>query len=301
MYTMKKTILWIIWLAILWIISRYGYTSFYWTSISATYSNISYATWSSRQVLDIYIPSTWESPYPVVVQIHGGAFKMWDKTKINSVKRLLDEWFAVIGMNYRFSSEATRPAQLEDLKSVIEFIKLNWKKYDIDNTRIASRGYSAWWYLSSMMGIALANEENTRIQAAINWFWPVDFYTMDEDIEASWITRKTGNNWDADSPESALLWFTIKENKDAADKASVLHYLSWAHDIPPFLIMHGAIDPMIWAKQSERLRNAITQKFGSWKVEYHLLANGGHGDGEFTTIQTEDIVIDFLKRNLQTK
>ena len=56
-----------------------------------------------------------------------------------------------------------------------------------------------------MMGIALANDPATRIQASIDRFGPVDFYTMDENMEASGIQRKTGNNGDADSPESALL------------------------------------------------------------------------------------------------
>lgn len=268
------------------------------SSIKPTYSDLSYSTISSRNILDIYIPSTGTGPFPVVIQIHWWAFKMGDKNMINSVQRLLDEWFAVIGMNYRFSNEAQRPAQLDDLKSVVQFVKTNAKQYNLDNTRIASRWYSAGGYLSSMMGIALVNDPSTRIQASVDRFGPVDFYTMDEDMQVSGIERKTGNNGDADSPESALLWVTIKENKAIADQASVLTYLSWAENIPPFLIMHGAIDPMIWSKQSERLRDAITVKFGPWKVEYHLLPNGWHGDGDFSTQSAEDTVITFLKKNL---
>jgi hypothetical protein len=56
-----------------------------------------------------------------------------------------------------------------------------------------------------MMGIALVNDPSTRIQASVDRFGPVDFYTMDEDMQVSGIERKTGNNGDADSPESALL------------------------------------------------------------------------------------------------
>ena len=64
---------------------------------------------------------------------------MGDKSAINSVQRLLDEGFAVIGMNYRLSDEAQWPAQLDDLKSVVQFVKTNAKQYRLDNTRIASR------------------------------------------------------------------------------------------------------------------------------------------------------------------
>ncbi len=298
---MKKILLGVLMLVFVWWISRYGYNKFFWSSIKPTYADIAYSTSSSRQVLDIYVPTTWKWPYPVVIQIHGGAFKMGDKSAINSIQRLLDEWFAVIGMNYRLSSEAKRPAQLDDLKAVVQYVKMNAMQYNIDPNRIGSRWYSAWGYLSSMMGIALANDPTTRIQATVDRFGPVDFYTMDEDIQASGIERKTGNNGDADSPESALLWITIKDNKDIAQKASVLAYLSWAETIPPFLIMHGAIDPMIWAKQSERLRDAIIEKFGSWTVEYHLLPKWDHGGGDFKITQTEDIVISFLKKNLMSK
>lgn len=296
---MKKILFWLLSLGILAVWGRYGYTKFFSSSVTPTHANIAYATGSDRQVLDIYLPSTGTGPFPVVIEIHGWAFKMGDKSAINSVQRLLDEWFSVVGMNYRLSSEAQRPAQLDDLKSVVQFVKTNAKQYNLDNTRIASRWYSAWWYLSSMMGIALANDPATRIQASVDRFGPVDFYTMDEDIQASGVTRKTGNNGDADSPESALLWVTIKENKAIADQASVLTYLSWAESIPPFLIMHGAKDPMIGAKQSERLRDAITAKFGSWAVEYHLLPNGDHGGGDFKTQASEDMVISFLKKHLK--
>lgn len=296
---MKKILLWILILGILIWGIRYGYTKFSWSWTMANYTNIVYATWSSRQLLDIYIPSTGAWPFPVVIQIHGWAFKMGDKSAINSVDRLLNEWFAVVWMNYRLSNEAIRPAQLDDLKSVVEFIKTNNTQYNIDSGRIGSRWYSAGGYLSSMMGIALANDPATRIQASVDRFGPVDFYTMDEDIEASSISRKTGKNGDADSPESALLWVTIKDNKEVANKASVLHYLSWARNIPPFLIMHGAKDPMIWAKQSERLRDAIIDRFGTWSVEYYLLPNGDHGGGDFKLQSSEDIVIRFLKKHLQ--
>lgn len=281
----------------LWLV-RYGYKNLFWSSIRPTHSDIAYATWSTRQILDIYVPTTGKWPYPVIIQIHGWAFKMWDKSAINSVQRLLDEWFAVVWMNYRLSSEAQRPAQLEDITAVVKFMKTNWSEYNIDTTRIGSRWYSAWWYLSSMMGIALANDPTTRIQASVDRFGPVDFYTMDEDIQASGIERKTGNNGDADSPESALLWVTIKENKSIADQASVLTYLSWATMIPPFLIMHGAIDPMIWAKQSEKLRDGIIQKFGSGAVEYYLLPKWDHGGWDFETIEAENTVVNFFKKHL---
>jgi dipeptidyl aminopeptidase/acylaminoacyl peptidase len=63
--------------------------------------------------------------------------------------------------------------------------------------------------------------------------------------------------------------------------------------------MHGAIDPMIGAPQSERLYNAIVNKFGATRAEYYLLPNGTHGGGDFQTIETENRVIDFLNRNVQ--
>ncbi len=269
-------------------------------SVQADFSNVSYASLSENNILDIYLPKVEKEKYPVVIWIHGGAFKMGSKENPQSLERLLQEGFAVVAINYRLSSEAIWPAQLEDLKNVILFVKQNSATYKFDENNIFSFGSSAGGHLSAMMGTALSGEEETKIRGSVVWFGPIDFYTMDEDIAKTGVARKTGNNGDADSPESALLGATVKENKELSYKASPLYFL----DLLPentdirFLIMHGGIDPMIGAPQSERLYNAIISKFGIASATYYFLPKGDHGGGEFQEIDAENNVIEFLRKNL---
>ena len=228
--------------------------------VTRTWKNVAYANASARNILDIYLPSTGDGPFPVVIWVHGGAFKMGSKDNPQSKTALTNAGFAVVSINYRLSSEAIWPAQLDDLKAVVKFLRVNASTYFLNTDKIGSWGASAGGHLSAMMGIALASDPETCIQACVDWFGPVDFYNMDADI--------------------ALCDDSV--------------------NVPPFLIMHGGKDCNIGAKQSERLNEAINTKFGTTKSTYVFLANGTHGGGDFTLDSTEKTVIDFFTSKLLT-
>jgi acetyl esterase/lipase len=262
---------------------------------ASIYKDIAYSDNSARNVLDIYLPTS-SKPFPVLIWIHGGAFRMGDKANPPSLERLLSEGFAVVSINYRYSSEAKWPAQLEDLANAVRFIKTNAISYGFDPNRLAAWGASAGGHFASMMGIALAGQEESRIHAVINWYGPIHFSEMDNDIAKTGVERKTGPNSEADSPESQLIGATVKDNLELAYRASPLFYLEQAKAVPPFLIMHGAQDALISAIQSERLRDALKTKFGANAAEYYYLNKGGHGGGEFESAQTEAIIMAFLNQ-----
>jgi acetyl esterase/lipase len=249
---------------------------------------------ATRDVLDIYLPKGAANP-PLVLWIHGGAFKFGDKAKPEGLAQFLAAGIAVASMNYRFSSEAIWPAQLDDLKAAVIFLCTNAARFGFDGARIASFGASAGGHLSAMAGIALAGDPQTRLSAAVSWFPPVDFTTMDADIEATGVTRKTGRNDAADSPESQLVGAPVAENPQKALEASPLTYierLSAGVTPPPFLIMHGAQDQMIGRGQSERLAAALAARGG--EAQFVLLPEGGHGTGDFEKPETVAQVIAFL-------
>ncbi len=295
----KKTIIFLLIIIILSITTYIYIKNKNSTNNNSIYKDISYSDISKTNTLDIYLPSNTNKPYPVVIWIHGGAFKMGNKNNPQSLNRLLSEGYAVVSVNYRLSSEAVWPAQLIDLQNIVKFIKNNSSKYNLDSNRIATWGASAGGFLSSIVGTALSMDENTKVKVAIDWYGPVDFSTMDEDIQKTGVERKTGENGAANSPESALLGFTVSENKEKVYDMSPLAYIEKAtSSISKFLIMHGGQDAMIGAPQSERLRDAIVNKFGTSTVEYYFLPNGTHGGGDFSTTEAEDKVINFLKNNL---
>jgi len=273
-----------------------------------TWTNVAYGTTSATQKLDIFLPSTGEGPFPVVIWIHGGAFMMGTKDNPQSKTALNNAGFAVVSINYRLSSEAKWPAQLDDLKACVKFLRTNAATYALDPNKFASFGASAGGHLASMMGAALASDPATRIQATVEWFGPLHFYYMDEDMLASDFilgggTRATGANGESNSPESALLGVTVKNNLAACYAASPISYVDTMNvntPFPQFLCMHGNKDPNIAPKQSVRLHNAIQSRFGTSKSQYVLLPAGTHGGGDFTLASTETTVVNFLTSQLKS-
>lgn len=260
-------------------------------------TDIRYADRSVRNVLDLAIPDGDGTP-PLVAFIHGGAFFMGDKTDCAPERTaLLEAGFAVASLSYRFSSEAIWPAQLDDLKDAFAFLRTHAADFGYDGARMASFGPSAGGHLSASVGIALAVDPATRIDASVVWFPPVDFPTMDEDIIATRVDRATGRNDGPDSPESRLIGACVAENPDLARAAGPLARLA---DLPPgahlpeMLIMHGALDPYIASAQARRLHLAVAKHGTATRLDLDILPRGTHGGGEFTEPQTIKRVVDFL-------
>ena len=97
---------------------------------------------SQRQKLDLYIPKRAKKPTPLVVWIHGGGWQAGDK-KFGPFKSLLDKKYAVASINYRLSQEAKFPAQIQDCKSAVVWLKKNAALYNIDPERVGAWGASA--------------------------------------------------------------------------------------------------------------------------------------------------------------
>ena len=93
--------------------------------IKRKWLNISYATISSAQKLDIYLPEEGNGPFPVIISIHGGAFMFGDKAdeQVNPMLEGLKHDYAVVSINYRLSGEALFPKNINDVKAAIRWGK----------------------------------------------------------------------------------------------------------------------------------------------------------------------------------
>ena len=124
------------------------------TNVQAqTYSNVVYASKSSSNKLDIYIPSTGTGPFPTIVIIHGGGFSGGDKgPESRYANAMVSRGFAVACINYRLSNEAIFPAQIYDVKAAIRFLKAHASTYSMDTSKFATWGESAGGGLASLAG-----------------------------------------------------------------------------------------------------------------------------------------------------
>jgi acetyl esterase/lipase len=260
-------------------------------------TDIRYSDRSARCLLDLALPDGVTRP-PLVVYIHGGAFHMGDKSDGTAERQaMLAAGFAVASVNYRLTDEAIWPAQLDDLKAAFAFLRAQAGALGFDGARIASFGPSAGGHLSASIGIALAASPATALDASVVWFPPVDFPTMDADIEATGIARATGRNDGPKSPESRLIGAPVTDNPDLARSvgpiARIAELPSGAR-LPDMLIMHGALDPYIAAAQSRRLHAAVAAHGTASRLDLDILPFGTHGGGEFEEPQTLARVAGFL-------
>ncbi|MEM0978384.1 MAG: alpha/beta hydrolase [Pseudomonadota bacterium] len=263
--------------------------------------NLSYATMSSRNVLDIYIPDGASSALPVVVWIHGGGFRQGSKAWTSDMAPLLEAGFAVVAVNYRYSTEAIWPAQLDDISAAIAFLRENADQFGLNPGRVALFGASAGGHLAATTGIALAADPATSVTAVVDWFGPVDFAKMDIDMAESGLKPTMGPTVDPDSPESVLIGAPVGGNPDLVWSASPINYveqLPQTASLPAFLIMHGAKDTFIAAGQSERLADALRSHPVPTEVNLQILAEGTHGDGDFKDEAAMETVVSFLKATL---
>jgi acetyl esterase/lipase len=271
--------------------------------IAAT-NELRYAERSPRNVLDLAVPRSATKP-PLVVYIHGGAFRMGDKSDGPGERRvLLDSGFAVASVNYRYSTEAIWPAQLDDLRDAFAFLRSNADEFHFDGGRVASFGPSAGGHLSATCGIAFAASPQTHLTASVVWFPPVDFTAMDSDIDATGVARATGRNDLPGSPESTLIGATVADRPDlarAAGPIAQLEALAPGAFLPSFLIMHGGRDPFIAAEQSRRLYRALASFGGSPRLELDVLPDGTHGGGDFERPETMARVVAFLEDCFQPR
>jgi acetyl esterase/lipase len=229
-----------------------------------------------RQKLDLYRPKPNEDagPLPLIVWVHGGAWLAGSKENCPAV-RFLRQGYAVASINYRLSQHAIFPAQIEDCKTAIRFLRANAEKYNIDPNRIGVWGASAGGHLVALLGTAGDVKEfekgpnlqvSSRVQAVCDFFGPTDLTKMSQ--------FPSSMDHDApDSPESKLIGGPVQENKEACKRANPITYVS--KDDPPFLICHGDKDMLVPHNQSELLYDAL--KKAGVNVKFHTVKDGGHG------------------------
>ena len=270
--------------------------------------NISYATISPAQKLDIYLPDEGEGAFPIIISIHGGAFMFGDKSdeQVNPMLEGLKHGYAVVSINYRLSGEALFPKNINDVKAAIRWVKANAATYKMNPDKIAVWGGSAGGNLAALAGtssdvkeledLSLGNANQTsRVQAVVDWFGPTNFLLMDEQL------RRTGNgkphHSDAESPESKLMGQKITEIPSKVQLANPETYIT--KDDPPFLIHHGTKDQLVPTQQSINFAAKLTHVLGKEKVTIHLLKEVKHGGPQFETKENLELVFRFLNDALK--
>jgi acetyl esterase/lipase len=225
-----------------------------------TESDVVYGKGGSQDLkLNLAMPDEGNGPYPALILVHGGAwrtgsYKLFDQL----IERLARRGFVAVSIQYRFCPEWKFPAQVEDCKCAVRWLRANAAKYKIDPNRIGAAGNSSGGHLVCMLGLTRkadglegkgdltpeAARQSSQIQAVASFCGPTDF------------TRK---DW-GDVVDKLLLDFlggTYEEKQGIYRQASPLSYVRKDPTNPPFIFFHGTKDALVNFNQSVRLHEAL--------------------------------------------
>jgi acetyl esterase/lipase len=275
---------------------------------SRKWLDLPYASFSPAQKLDIYLPKTGDGPFPVIMHIHGGGFEIGDKRDVHILPylRALERDYAVVSVNYRLSGEAIFPAGIQDVKAAIRWLRANSQQYHLDGDRIAACGGSSGGNYAAMIcltdrvteldDLGLGNPEiPCNVQAAVDWFGPTDFLTMDAQLEENGFGP--GDHAEIDSPESKYLGAKIG---DVPLKVELANPMTYIHEqMPPILIQHGRLDDLVPLQQSMMFVDKLEKYVSPDRFEFDIIEGAGHADPLFETDENMDRVFSFLDKHLK--
>ncbi|MCQ2075345.1 MAG: alpha/beta hydrolase [Bacteroidaceae bacterium] len=256
--------------------------------------------------LDIYLPKEVKDKYPVVVHVYGSAWgsnSSKGAADINTIcAALLKAGYAVVTPNHRAIADAKWPAQINDIKAVIRFIRGNADKYKFDTSFIATSGFSSGGHLASVCalsnGVKVAKlgkaeydiegnlgaytDQSSNVNAFVNWSGSTEVLHMD--CGNAMQFGGPGN-----SPEEQILGMPKEGNEDNFTLLSPSGYLD-KDDVPGY-IFHGDKDFVVASCVNQFLYDQM-QKYG---VESYIVhePDGGHGMGMYSEENLKKMT-DFL-------
>lgn len=251
---------------------------------------------------EIVAPKNATKPMPAVVWIHGGGWKGGTYRNVALLRLLAARGYFCISIQYRVVKTAQWPAQIEDCKLAVRWLRENAARYHVDPDRIAAAGASAGGHLAVCLG-AMANVKeyegsggspgaSSAVQAVVDYYGPTDFVTPG--IYSEQATKLTEN----------LMGKPLAGNEALWKSGSPVFYVKAG--APPMLLIHGDIDGTIPLAQSTALAEAL--KKAGVPYEFIVVKRGGHGLGfnpkpnpamQPGEAKITESVISFLDRHLK--
>jgi acetyl esterase len=254
--------------------------------------------------LDAYIPPVQgdaPSLFPAVIIAHGGGWEAGDKvTYVTPLfEPLAKAGFAWFSIDYRLTPDVLHPAQLDDLREAIRFVRANASRFNVDPNRIALLGESASGQMVMQVAAESANTANApdtpggrdarpAIAAVVSFYGVYDFEPL---VESS------------PSPERTPHWRLFRLRTHDASARAALQAHSPIHHVrrgmPPVLLIHGT-NERLWT-QGQAMSRVLTDH----GVPHELIALEGapHGlenwEGHAPWMHYKSRLIDWLREQLR--
>jgi acetyl esterase/lipase len=264
-----------------------------------TYEAIEYAAPAGETLLmDLRVPDG-RGPHPVILYLHSGAWIAGDRAA-GAAGRQAARGYAVASIDYRLAPEHIWPAQIEDAKAAVRWLRANAARFDLDPDRIGVFGASAGGHIASILGtsggvaalegVELGNPQfSSRVNVVVDFYGPTDLLKLEEQ-KLPCIPLDAN---DPRMPPSLLMGCPIQQCREKTATANPITYIS--KDDPPFLIVHGMRDCLVPWRQSVILHEALED--AGLDSRLILIPNGEHGGRAFNGYEKN--VDDFLDAYLR--
>ena len=224
---------------------------------------IVYSTVADRELLlDALVPRG-DGLHPAVLVVHGGAWRSGDRKQLRGyANALAKRGFVCFAIDYRLAPKDKFPAQIDDCREAVKWIRANSAAYNVDPSKLGAIGYSAGGHLVCLLGTTgeAPSEKNghvdTRIQAVAAGGAPTDFRAFPDD--GKWAEYWMGGD----------LKTQPKRFRDASATAFV------DKDDPPVFFFNGTDDKLVPIEWSKSCHEAL--KTCGVKTEMHSIEGAGH-------------------------
>jgi acetyl esterase/lipase len=214
-----------------------------------------------RNLLDVYLPNE-AAPgerRPVLLQVHGGAWMIGDKREqgIPLMTHLASRGWVCVAINYRLSPLATMPDHIIDVKRSIAWIRAHIAEYGGNPDFVCITGGSAGGHLTTLAALT-ANDPNfqpgfeevdTRLDAAVPFYGVFDFLDRAND---------RGKNKMARTLAPKVFKCLPEENPELWDSVSPITRIH--SDAPPFLIIQGSHDSLVYEGEADTFVQRLREK-----------------------------------------
>lgn len=261
--------------------------------------DILFKTVGEREIkLDLYTPSVESNTqYPLLVWVHGGAWKRGSKDAIPEknpllLQSVLNEGYALASVDYRLSGEAIFPQPVQDINDALNYLYDNAEKLGIKADNVVIMGRSAGGHLAGFIGatnsayhqVDFYEPPKYKVSAVVSFFGPTDLLEL---------SNKGGKKTSKKSSVSRFLGDIPNNIPKLAKKASTTSYVN--ENTPPYIQLHGTLDKRVPLSQSEILKA---------KLDEHGVTNQlfieegvGHSAPVFDTEKYVTHVLDFLNKH----
>jgi acetyl esterase/lipase len=238
-----------------------------------------------------------ETLRPALIYVHGGGWARGDKRAgLGLNAEYAARGYYTVTVQYRLTHEAIYPAQIEDVKAAVRWVRAQAAAKRIDPARIGIWGHSAGGHLASLAATAGDvdalegrgghSDQASRVACVVDVFGPTDLTRFEFDPDSRWSAS-------ARQLLKAFLGGPHEERLDLAAQASPVEYVT--PDDPPVLIVHGTADPLVPFRQAELFQSALQQA----GVDVTLVAVEGAGHGWRPSPRIDERIARFFARHLE--